>query len=178
MELSWNELLSANEGKFYLVSGRERDLDIFKNKFLVHQKNNVLIRIFRGQRCGSKKSLYQEFAAAMQFPYYFGHNWDAFDECINDLNWLPANKYVILITNFHEVLSENPEDLSIFMDIIKETIRKWVKETRNNIPNQTPVAFTVILHCEPEREKKCKEILDKESIKPVMRILKPYDDIL
>jgi hypothetical protein len=29
-----------------------------------------------------------EFAASFQFPYYFGENWPAFDECINDLSWL------------------------------------------------------------------------------------------
>lgn len=29
-----------------------------------------------------------EFCAALQFPWYFGHNRDAFDECIRELDWL------------------------------------------------------------------------------------------
>lgn len=178
MELSWKELLSVKEGKFYLVSGRERDIDIFANKFL-SAKHDVVVRILRGSRCGSKESLYQEFAAALQFPYYaVDQHWDGFDEVINDLNWLSADKYVFLITNFNQVLSDKHQDLDIFMNILKDTISNWTKETRNNIPNQTPVAFSVILHCITENEEKCKEILKKADIQPILRILKPYDDIL
>ncbi|MBU4017001.1 barstar family protein [Patescibacteria group bacterium] len=178
MELTWKELLSIKEGKFYLVSSRERDIDIFKDK-LSSDKPDIVVRFFRGSKCRSKESLYQEFAAALQFPYYaVDQNWDGFDEGINDLNWLPANKYVMIITNFNEVLSDNHQDLDIFMDILKDTISNWTKETRNNIPNQTPVAFTIILHCRPDEEKNCMEILKKENIQPVLRILKPYDDIL
>ncbi|WP_083389754.1 barstar family protein [Trichormus sp. NMC-1] len=31
----------------------------------------------------------------MEIPTYFGANWDAFDECITDLTWCPAQRYVI-----------------------------------------------------------------------------------
>jgi hypothetical protein len=46
-------------------------------------------------RIRSKKSpddphFFDELAAAMQFPYHFGENWDAVWDCITDLNWPKA----------------------------------------------------------------------------------------
>ena len=34
----------------------------------------------------SVAAVFDEFAAAFQFPYYFGRNKDAFDECMRDLD--------------------------------------------------------------------------------------------
>ena len=33
----------------------------------------------------SERAIFATFAAALQFPWYFGHNWHAFDESIGDL---------------------------------------------------------------------------------------------
>ncbi len=37
------------------------------------------------------KDLFAVISNAMHFPDYFGHNWDALDECLGDMDWLPAN---------------------------------------------------------------------------------------
>jgi hypothetical protein len=50
--------------------------------------------------------LFDEFAAALQFPGYFGENAGAFDECLADLGWLPPREgYVIVINDPDEVLA-------------------------------------------------------------------------
>ena len=45
------------------------------------------IRLFEvdGRNCETKSSLFSEFAGRLNFPDYFGRNWDAFDECMQDL---------------------------------------------------------------------------------------------
>ncbi len=55
--------------------------------------------------------VFDEFAAALQFPPYFGENWGAFDECIEDLEWLPATGYLLLLIDATELLvdEENAE---------------------------------------------------------------------
>ncbi len=41
------------------------------------------------------EDLLSTLAQAMQFPEYFGMNWDALDECLRDMSWLPAKGYIL-----------------------------------------------------------------------------------
>lgn len=41
--------------------------------------------------------LFARLAEAFAFPAYFGRNWDALDECLRDLSWLPAEGYVLFV---------------------------------------------------------------------------------
>jgi hypothetical protein len=36
-------------------------------------------------RAGNRAALLEEIAVALEFPAYFGRNWDAFEECLDDL---------------------------------------------------------------------------------------------
>lgn len=36
----------------------------------------------------SSESVFDFYSRALSFPDYFGHNWDAFHDCIDDLSWL------------------------------------------------------------------------------------------
>lgn len=42
-----------------------------------------------------------EISSAMRFPWYFGWNWAAFDECITDLEWLDFSSLLIVIDDYH-----------------------------------------------------------------------------
>src|SRR5437879_2485828 len=64
----------------------------------------LLVRVLRGQKMSTPAGLFDEFAAALQFPYYFGENWNAFDECINDLEWLRSSAYLLIIVNADQLL--------------------------------------------------------------------------
>src|SRR6266852_9437625 len=75
-----------------------------------HDSLSVAGRFLRGMKMTTVSALFDEFAAALQFPSYFGENWDAFDECLTDLDWLPAEGYVLLITNSTHLLEAEPSD--------------------------------------------------------------------
>lgn len=73
--------------------------------------SGLVVRTVRGRKMRTYQGVFDEFAAALQFPLYFGDNMDAFDECIADLAWLPAQSgYVILVTDPQEVLADEGDD--------------------------------------------------------------------
>lgn len=54
--------------------------------------------------------LRESIAKKLMFPSYYGKNWDAFDECINDLGWITADKITLTLQYFdstkHRLLYE------------------------------------------------------------------------
>ena len=45
----------------------------------------------------SARSLHEMLAAAFQFPSYYGKNWDAFNDCINDPEQSRMPKSVVIL---------------------------------------------------------------------------------
>ncbi len=76
-------------------------------------------RIIRGARCQTRERLFQELAAALQFPHYFGENWDAVEECLGDLEWLDETQLTLLITHADRLLAHHEADLATFLSILQ-----------------------------------------------------------
>jgi hypothetical protein len=86
----------------------------------VNRHKGVVARVLRGHKMRSPAALFDEVAAALQFPPYFGVNWDALDECLADLNWLPPGNLLIAITAAHEVLDRAPPaDRQLFWGLLE-----------------------------------------------------------
>jgi hypothetical protein len=98
-------------------------------------------RVVRGGKCPSAAALYDEFTAAWQFPCYFGENWDALEECLTDLEWLPASEYLLLVSNAERVLAMDSVDQQrIFWELLQHVGRFWAHI------RQPPVAFHIVAH--------------------------------
>jgi RNAse (barnase) inhibitor barstar len=88
----------------------------------------VAVRILRGKKMLTAEALFNEFAAAMQFPYYFGENWDAFDECLTDLEWMTADAYVLVVTDSQLLLSRGSDgQLSTLIDVLQKAAAEWAR---------------------------------------------------
>jgi hypothetical protein len=55
----------------------------------------LVVRIPAGMR--SKQKLLGILAERLRFPGYFGWNWDALEECLRDLSWLPEGQRVAIV---------------------------------------------------------------------------------
>src|SRR5262249_13001237 len=57
----------------------------------------LTVRTVRGRKMRTVDGLFDEMAAALQFPYYFGENWPAFNECLADMDWLPMGLGIAIV---------------------------------------------------------------------------------
>ncbi len=83
--------------------------------------------MLQGKKCRTSASLFVEFARALAFPDYFGHNWDALEECLADLEWLPAKGYVLLITDAQAVIEDNEEEYETLLEVLDDAGEAWSK---------------------------------------------------
>ena len=67
-----------------------------------------------------KARLLQNMASALRFPDWFGHNWDALEDCLTDLSWREAPAYVLLIDN-----PKPDEDFDVLTDILRSSAESW-----------------------------------------------------
>ena len=107
----------------------------------------LVVRALRGQKMRSLDDLWDEFAAALQFPYYFGENWAAFDECIKDLGWLPSEAgYAIVVGQPQLVLDQSAADFSVLVRVLTEAVAEWAAPVAlGEWWDRPPVPFNVIL---------------------------------
>ncbi len=82
-------------------------------------------RVADGRRCRTKAALLSQLARVLGCPEDAALNWDALEECLADLEWLPAAGYVIGVSHAEELLSESPEDYDIFLSIIEDVGKEW-----------------------------------------------------
>lgn len=94
---------------------------------LVKAPAGFALRILNGKKCATPAGLFTEFARALGFPDYFGHNWDAMEECLADLEWLPAKGYVLLITDAQAVLPNDEDEYETLLEILSDAGEAWSK---------------------------------------------------
>lgn len=69
-----------------------------------------------------KSYLLKILSEELDFPDYFGHNWDALWDCITDLEWIDQ-KNIILVHN--SLPSLNNHGLKIYLKILDDAIIYW-----------------------------------------------------
>lgn len=75
--------------------------------------------------CRSKAAFLARVAAALEFPWWFGQNWDALADCLGDLEWLPAAGYLLLLDDPSELRRAAPEDYAVAIEIFSDAARDW-----------------------------------------------------
>lgn len=78
-----------------------------------------------GTRIVDKASFLATIAEAMAFPGYFGRNWDALDECLGDLEWVPAAGYVLVYDHFDRFARADPAAWETALDVFRAAIEHW-----------------------------------------------------
>lgn len=85
--------------------------------------------VVSGTRMTSKQALLTELADKLAFPDYFDRNWDALEECLNDLSWFEGETLVV-IEDAGVPEAEAPEAWAVLLDILGDAARAWRDEGR------------------------------------------------
>lgn len=101
---------------------------------------------FDGRDLADTYSLFERFVAQLRFPVYFGWNWSAFSECMRDMSWMPANRYLVIIENASGILTGEPDELGTFLRIMRDIGESWSR--RVGLPETASgkqIAFNTVL---------------------------------
>lgn len=112
-DLTWEAVLAADSAWATVVVGSLQALEIF----VWEGPPEIEVRLVRGEHCRTRSRLFQEWAAALQFPLYFGQNWAALDECLRDLAWIRRERVVVVVSNFECLLANETDWLQTLLEI-------------------------------------------------------------
>lgn len=117
--MSWDFLLQNLAPAIHVAGGTADDLcdEVLALEEL--RARGLMTRWLRGSRMRTKQGLLDEFAAALQFPSGMGMNWDSFDECLNDLEWLEGEAAALFIFDADQLLVDAPpDDQATFFEVL------------------------------------------------------------
>lgn len=122
---------------------------------------DFVIRRFSGRRCDTYSGFHAELAAALQFPWYYGSNINALDECLIDDLWddTHGKYYILVFIESDLIFSSNKwiwngsveDNLNDVIKILNNTINYFSMPDNENylIAPKPSVPFRVIFHIDP-----------------------------
>jgi RNAse (barnase) inhibitor barstar len=81
-----------------------------------------------GRNIERKEQLLNHVATALRFPGHFGHNWDALEECLVDMEWADADGYVIYYDHIDGLLAAHPDQFETFVEICRDAVASWKED--------------------------------------------------
>ena len=84
----------------------------------------AVFRVDLGQ-AENKQDLLAAIGKAMGFPDWFGDNWDALADCLADLEWSPAEGYLILLEHCDRLHANAGADLVAALQLFEAAADEW-----------------------------------------------------
>lgn len=75
--------------------------------------------------CTDKEQALARIAHALDFPEWFGGNWDALSDCLADLSWWPAPGYVFVFDHTHDWKDADSVGFEVLLEIGNEVAGTW-----------------------------------------------------
>lgn len=89
------------------------------------EQHGLLVHRIDLTDCDNKAQVLQRLSQALQFPDWFGDNWDALADSLNDLSWLPAPGYLTVIDHFDAWQQAQPDEVDTLLDIFDSAALQW-----------------------------------------------------
>ena len=117
-------VLDANKGGVWFVPG---GIDPKSVQAPAKRARFAFFHI-EGKNIARKEQLLIHVATALHFPKDFGHNWDALEECLTDLEWVDADGYVIYYDHIDPLLEKHPDQFETLIEILRDAVASWKED--------------------------------------------------
>ena len=97
-------------------------------------REDVILEVVRGsgldllnlsfQGLDEKEIFLKHLAEALDFPDWFGGNWDALEDCLSDLSWRDAPGWVLIFRDFDGLARD---DRGVLVDVLASTAEFWAE---------------------------------------------------
>ncbi|MGQ0511315.1 MAG: barstar family protein [Betaproteobacteria bacterium] len=113
-------LSDATRSGVYRVARADAVVDVVKGSGL----HLARVTLVAGD---GKEAILRKLARELQFPSWFGGNWDALEDCLADLSWSTAVGHVLLIEGAAAAVAD---DVGVLQDILASTAAFWSERRR------------------------------------------------
>jgi len=72
-----------------------------------------------------KSGLLTALARTLDFPDWFGGNWDALQDCLGDLSWRTAPGYVVVLAHCQGLAKGARTDFETLLEVLAATADYW-----------------------------------------------------
>ena len=89
------------------------------------------VGFIRGCYSRTVEDFFREASASLRFPYYFGMNWAAFDECLTDLEWLSFSRILFIVDDAELLFIDEKarrDCVNVFFKCIKGIAAYWEEQ--------------------------------------------------
>ena len=152
---------STDDPRFYLLAGGAQEVDQYIAKVRYEAGQRLTAIVLRGSNMQSMDRFYDELAAALQFPLYFGRNWNALYESLVDLEWLPSDAYLLVFADASSLLKAAEEgDAEAFWKLLSRSSKEWSEgASLGGGLTRKPTPFHAVLQVsDPEAEAFSKDV--------------------
>jgi RNAse (barnase) inhibitor barstar len=81
-----------------------------------------------GGKIEKKDQFLNHAAVAMKFPDHFGKNWDAFYDCLTDMEWVDAEGYAIYFDHTNAFAEHHESQLETVIELFQDAVDFWKGE--------------------------------------------------
>lgn len=113
------------------------------------RKRGPFVAVVRGCRMRTEHTFHQEFAAALQFPAYYGENMAAFDECLCDVSWLGGGGLLIVVTGASQMLADESANTEVVWDVLLDAREAFRHPVVEHAGRAQPEPYTLVVQDEP-----------------------------
>ena len=83
--------------------------------------------VFRVSLAGCTESgeVLARLGQQLQFPAWFGQNWDALSDCLTDFSWREAGGYVLIFEQLGDFRAAGDDDFDTLIEILSDASASW-----------------------------------------------------